>query len=439
MEYALFHRQEAANFLLAFVCLRLIGVCCVALGALSIVMGRRAIGYLSACLLLVIFMAATLAIRYSAASLACANAPDDVEAFYGVTTSRTYFDNGTVAETTIDNTVCYEIKRGQIWPTGAAGCPEAPLERHQMRARPEDIRYAPPYKPRSVVFPQRCCARSSEYYVAPTPFVIRGPDGSISVAVFVCALMLSVGVVQSMNAQAVAHPQFHGPLPNNDTTCAICREDMDHTDVGALLRGLPCQHVFHRACIDKALYFRQHCPICNRLADTDDAIFVPIRAHLMLIVLEAVRFTMVSLTIDIGFPSLNGHLADVLIQRFVAYILPDEWSLQRRNVCVAALMASYYALYILPNIHCYAARPLLCFFVARFGFYALYAFVDPVAIAGLPRPNYLDVFKLSKWTIRKTWMLSVFAATVALGLLLRPGFNYAAGRGFTLLAAFEVV
>ncbi|CAD7695118.1 unnamed protein product [Ostreobium quekettii] len=43
--------------------------------------------------------------------------------------------------------------------------------------------------------------------------------------------------------------------------CAICRCEFEHGDQ---VKGLPCSHIFHPACIGKWLNISKMCPICNR-------------------------------------------------------------------------------------------------------------------------------------------------------------------------------
>uniref|UniRef100_UPI00358FA1EF E3 ubiquitin-protein ligase znrf3-like isoform X2 n=1 Tax=Myxine glutinosa TaxID=7769 RepID=UPI00358FA1EF len=45
----------------------------------------------------------------------------------------------------------------------------------------------------------------------------------------------------------------------SDPTCAICLEDFNH---GQELRVLPCNHEFHKACVDPWLFQHQTCPLC---------------------------------------------------------------------------------------------------------------------------------------------------------------------------------
>lgn len=45
--------------------------------------------------------------------------------------------------------------------------------------------------------------------------------------------------------------------------CAIC---LEKHKVKTEIRVLPCSHIFHRACIDKALTMKNQCPICRQEA-----------------------------------------------------------------------------------------------------------------------------------------------------------------------------
>ena len=44
-------------------------------------------------------------------------------------------------------------------------------------------------------------------------------------------------------------------------SCSICLEDFE---AGATQRQLPCNHHFHRGCLDKWLAKKATCPICQR-------------------------------------------------------------------------------------------------------------------------------------------------------------------------------
>lgn len=43
-------------------------------------------------------------------------------------------------------------------------------------------------------------------------------------------------------------------------TCGICTEDILPSSI---VRAIPCQHLFHIACLDRALEDRNSCPICR--------------------------------------------------------------------------------------------------------------------------------------------------------------------------------
>ncbi|PRP77883.1 hypothetical protein PROFUN_08557 [Planoprotostelium fungivorum] len=50
-------------------------------------------------------------------------------------------------------------------------------------------------------------------------------------------------------------------------TCAVCLEDLS---VGEMSSRLPCNHHYHKECIDKWLKTKKHCPVCNKSVDPSD-------------------------------------------------------------------------------------------------------------------------------------------------------------------------
>ncbi|QCE12388.1 RING-H2 finger protein ATL70-like [Vigna unguiculata] len=58
-----------------------------------------------------------------------------------------------------------------------------------------------------------------------------------------------------------------GTTCDHDTTCAICIEDYEESE---MLRMLPqCRHYFHRDCVDAWLKLNATCPVCrNSLMET---------------------------------------------------------------------------------------------------------------------------------------------------------------------------
>eukprot|EP00808_Paulinella_micropora_P009592 g58522.t1 len=48
--------------------------------------------------------------------------------------------------------------------------------------------------------------------------------------------------------------------PNSPKECSICLQDLV---VGDWLRGLPCAHYLHRACVDPWLRTKDSCPVCR--------------------------------------------------------------------------------------------------------------------------------------------------------------------------------
>ena len=51
------------------------------------------------------------------------------------------------------------------------------------------------------------------------------------------------------------------PSPATAEPCSVCLEAFA---VGDKLRCLPCEHTFHRHCIDPWLADHKHCPLCKR-------------------------------------------------------------------------------------------------------------------------------------------------------------------------------
>ena len=49
--------------------------------------------------------------------------------------------------------------------------------------------------------------------------------------------------------------------PTSDATCAICIENYKSGDE---LRSLPCEHKFHKECVDNWLVVKNNCPVCKR-------------------------------------------------------------------------------------------------------------------------------------------------------------------------------
>mmetsp|Transcript_10398 Transcript_10398/g.15075 ORF Transcript_10398/g.15075 Transcript_10398/m.15075 type:complete len:101 (-) Transcript_10398:202-504(-) len=55
--------------------------------------------------------------------------------------------------------------------------------------------------------------------------------------------------------------------PEEDRSCIVCISDHD---VGDMLRVLPCQHAFHRKCVDQWLQLDKSCPLCKQDIDIID-------------------------------------------------------------------------------------------------------------------------------------------------------------------------
>ena len=48
-------------------------------------------------------------------------------------------------------------------------------------------------------------------------------------------------------------------LSSEESTCVVCLGDYED---GELLKVLPCQHHFHKSCIDEWLFRQKTCPLC---------------------------------------------------------------------------------------------------------------------------------------------------------------------------------
>ena len=53
---------------------------------------------------------------------------------------------------------------------------------------------------------------------------------------------------------------LHQDRDEKKTKCAIC---LNEYVAGALVRTLPCVHLFHEACIDEWLNQSDRCPLCR--------------------------------------------------------------------------------------------------------------------------------------------------------------------------------
>lgn len=57
----------------------------------------------------------------------------------------------------------------------------------------------------------------------------------------------------------------------NDMICSICLSEYESTDI---LRKMPCDHYFHKECIDEWIKSYDKCPICNQKMATAESKFV---------------------------------------------------------------------------------------------------------------------------------------------------------------------
>lgn len=78
------------------------------------------------------------------------------------------------------------------------------------------------------------------------------------------ATLMLFGVVIAC-AKCRRRPDAHGHIPaatytGAPTQCAIC---LDLIPTGARVRGLPCEHHYHAACLDKWLETGAFCPLCR--------------------------------------------------------------------------------------------------------------------------------------------------------------------------------
>ena len=58
-------------------------------------------------------------------------------------------------------------------------------------------------------------------------------------------------------------PQEATVQPTSNETCAVCILDYKPGD---FQRKLPCNHRFHKACVDKWLFIKNTCPVCKKMA-----------------------------------------------------------------------------------------------------------------------------------------------------------------------------
>ena len=47
----------------------------------------------------------------------------------------------------------------------------------------------------------------------------------------------------------------------SDEQCCICLDPLDETQI---IRNLPCEHKFHKQCIDLWVLKKNSCPLCNK-------------------------------------------------------------------------------------------------------------------------------------------------------------------------------
>merc|ERR1712056_44043 len=55
---------------------------------------------------------------------------------------------------------------------------------------------------------------------------------------------------------------------STSAACAVCLANLEE---GEEARGLPCEHLFHRSCIDAWLAKSRQCPICRQAVITSPA------------------------------------------------------------------------------------------------------------------------------------------------------------------------
>ena len=72
-----------------------------------------------------------------------------------------------------------------------------------------------------------------------------------------------VGQTHSHTDGVVFQPtpaQLKAFVDNGEGKCKICLSGFEG---GELLRRLPCQHVFHRDCVDQHFLYKSNCPVCR--------------------------------------------------------------------------------------------------------------------------------------------------------------------------------
>lgn len=99
------------------------------------------------------------------------------------------------------------------------------------------------------------------------------PNGSVARGVDLVALELHVpscrpviiGAPQTHNEHEVEPAEMELGSENSSESgvqCAVC---LRHLEKGEEARSLPCQHIFHRICIDSWLSKSRQCPVCRQL------------------------------------------------------------------------------------------------------------------------------------------------------------------------------
>ena len=88
---------------------------------------------------------------------------------------------------------------------------------------------------------------------------------SIVPCLFICHKLKKKykGYMKSRKALKNTNTEKIKLLPRSPSTCSICIDQFKENEV---IRIMPCQHQFHKKCVDPwILNYRKECPLCRQL------------------------------------------------------------------------------------------------------------------------------------------------------------------------------